>query len=82
MFWGGRLHGSYRLRGGVNPSIRISARVVPGNAHLVVASKSHLNAETFTFIDKLGSTELVQAGSSLKFCKIAEGRTDVYQRFA
>jgi 3'(2'), 5'-bisphosphate nucleotidase len=55
---------------------------VTGRAYRVVASKSHLNVETSAFIDKLGSTELVQAGSSLKFCKIAEGRADVYPRLA
>ena len=47
----------------------------------VVASKSHLNAETQAFINAIeGPTELVQAGSSLKFLKIAEGLADVYPR--
>ena len=47
----------------------------------VVASKSHLNAETQAFIDAIeGPTELVQAGSSLKFLKIAEGLADIYPR--
>lgn len=48
----------------------------------VVASKSHLNDETRAFIDKLGHVELVQAGSSLKFCRIAENQADVYPRLA
>ena len=47
----------------------------------VVASKSHLNEETRAFIDAIeGETELVQAGSSLKFLKIAEGLADIYPR--
>ena len=46
----------------------------------VVASKNHLNPETRAFIDKLGEHELVQAGSSLKFCRIAEGHADIYPR--
>ena len=62
--------------------IRVSARVLGEQAYRVVASKSHLNPETSAFINQLGSTELVQAGSSLKFCKIAEGRADVYPRLA
>lgn len=87
MFWGGRLYGSHRLSGGkatptIASPIRVSAPVVSVKAYRVVASKSHLNAETSAFIDKLGSTELIQAGSSLKFCKIAEGRADVYPRLA
>ena len=87
MFWGGRLYGSHRLSAGkstptIASLIRVSAPVVSGKAYRVVASKSHLNAQTSVFIDNLGSTELVQAGSSLKFCKIAEGRADVYPRLA
>ncbi|KEF31628.1 3'(2'),5'-bisphosphate nucleotidase [Marinobacter nitratireducens] len=46
----------------------------------VVASKNHLNEETKAFIAKLGDHELVQAGSSLKFCRVAEGHADIYPR--
>jgi 3'(2'), 5'-bisphosphate nucleotidase len=49
----------------------------------VVASKSHLNKETQAFIDSIGGEiELVQAGSSLKFLKIATGEADIYPRLA
>lgn len=46
----------------------------------VVASKSHLDEQTQAFITSLGATELVRAGSSLKFCRIAEGAADIYPR--
>ncbi|WP_376747735.1 MULTISPECIES: 3'(2'),5'-bisphosphate nucleotidase CysQ family protein [Pseudomonas] len=46
----------------------------------VVASKSHLNEETQAFIERLGSVSLIQAGSSLKFCRVAEGVADIYPR--
>jgi 3'(2'), 5'-bisphosphate nucleotidase len=82
MFWGGRAYGSYRLSQDKVEPIRVSAQVLQGKAYRVVASKSHLNPETSAFIDQLGSTELVQVGSSLKFCAIAEGRADVYPRLA
>jgi 3'(2'), 5'-bisphosphate nucleotidase len=49
----------------------------------VVASKSHLNDETRSFIDGIkGEVQLVQAGSSLKFLKIAVGEADIYPRLA
>ncbi|NBR26663.1 MAG: 3'(2'),5'-bisphosphate nucleotidase CysQ, partial [Micrococcales bacterium] len=48
----------------------------------VVASKSHFNDLTQSFIDRLGPVSLIQAGSSLKFCRIAEGTADVYPRLA
>ena len=49
----------------------------------VVASKSHLNEGTKKFINDIkGKVELIQAGSSLKFIKIAEGLADIYPRLA
>ena len=48
----------------------------------VVASRSHLNQETKDFIDSLHDAELVTAGSSLKFMLLAEGKADVYPRYA
>ena len=52
----------------------------------VVASKSHLSAETQAFIDKLSekteSIEQVSKGSSLKLCMVAEGSADIYPRMA
>ena len=48
----------------------------------VVASKSHLNAATREFIARFSNTDLVQAGSSLKFCRVAEGNADIYPRLA
>lgn len=53
---------------------------------VVVASRSHLNAETEHFIDemkkKYTEVQAVSKGSSLKLCLIAEGKADVYPRFA
>lgn len=48
----------------------------------VVASRSHMNEETETFIRKFDSPELITAGSSLKFMLLASGAADVYPRFA
>ena len=49
----------------------------------VVASKSHLNPETEAFIATIETPVLlIQAGSSLKFLRIAEGAADLYPRLA
>ncbi len=48
----------------------------------VVASRSHMNDETQRFIDSLNQPVLVSKGSSLKFMLLAEGKADVYPRFA
>lgn len=53
---------------------------------VVVASRSHLSAETESYIEKLRnihhSIEMISSGSSLKICLVAEGKADVYPRFA
>lgn len=48
----------------------------------VVASRSHMNEETQAFINSLTNPELVSKGSSLKFLLLAEGKADLYPRFA
>jgi 3'(2'), 5'-bisphosphate nucleotidase len=46
-----------------------------------VASRSHSDAATEEFLSGLGVAERRSAGSSLKFCLVAEGEADVYPRF-
>ena len=59
---------------------------IPSRPYTVVASRSHLNEETDMFITVLRKTHsglsLVSTGSSLKFCLLAEGKADIYPRFA
>ena len=54
--------------------------------YVVVASSSHATPETTAFIDDLRrdhkDLELVSIGSSLKLCLVAEGKADIYPRFA
>lgn len=80
-YWGGPDIGAFRTMGLESTPIRIGVGGVAGVCR-VVASKSHLNADTQAFIDHLGTVELLQAGSSLKFCRVAEGRADIYPRLA
>ncbi len=49
---------------------------------IVVASRSHMSPETEQFIAALKSPTLVSKGSSLKFLLVAEGKADLYPRFA
>ncbi|PTL37917.1 3'(2'),5'-bisphosphate nucleotidase CysQ [Alkalicoccus saliphilus] len=51
----------------------------------IAASRSHLSAETETFIsqkEKFHTVDFVSRGSSLKFCLTAEGKADYYPRYA
>ena len=82
LFWGGQAFGSFRQEQSGTVPLRVSPPVHPGHLLRAVVSRSHLNAETSAFITKLGSVALIRAGSSLKFCRIAEGKADVYPRLA
>ena len=46
----------------------------------VFASRSHLSPETRDFIGQFAVAEMISAGSSLKFCKLAAGEADLYPR--
>jgi 3'(2'), 5'-bisphosphate nucleotidase len=88
--------GSYRLtqEGALPHSITLAqlmaeAKRLPltisGNGIKILASRSHGNAETDDFIDQLRkeypNLDLVNAGSSYKFCLLAEGSATHYPRF-
>jgi 3'(2'), 5'-bisphosphate nucleotidase len=47
----------------------------------IAASRSHLDERTAAAMRRMGEVETQGLGSSLKFCRIAEGRMDVYPRF-
>ena len=69
----------------INESIKLP-KIDKTRNYTVVASRSHLSTETQLFIDKLKQThteiDIISKGSSLKLCMIAEGKADIYPRFA
>ena len=58
----------------------IEARSSTSSALRVVASRSHMSDETRRYLEAFDVMELVAIGSSLKFCKVAEGEADLYPR--
>ena len=77
-FWGVKGECAHkRDRTGRIHRIRVAE---PQATKRVVASKNHMNDETRAFIKALGAHKTIQAGSSLKFCRIAEGHADIYPR--
>ena len=83
VFYAAEGHGAFVKRNGV--AVSLPRRPTP-NLHQpglrIVASRSHMSPETETFIGRLMAPELVSAGSSLKFMLLAEGKADVYPRYA
>jgi 3'(2'), 5'-bisphosphate nucleotidase len=60
----------------------IAARTPPEDGVIVLASRSHdTSADIDAFLNDINVAERRAVGSSLKFCRIAEGAADLYPRF-
>jgi 3'(2'), 5'-bisphosphate nucleotidase len=64
------------------PPIQIHTRPRPTSEAVVMVSRSHLEARTKSYVDGLPGAKLIQSGSSIKFCRLAEGSADLYPRLA
>ncbi len=53
-----------------------------GRDAIALVSRSHLDPQTERFLAGIPGTKQVACGSSLKFCKLAEGSADIYPRLA
>ena len=80
ILWAGAAgHGAFRQRpGDAREPIAVRRAAMPPT---VVVSHSHLDDDTKRYLTTLGLVELEPAGSSLKFCRLAEGSADVYPRY-
>ena len=68
-----------RTRGSDAPQ-PVAARTAPAEGVTVMVSRSHLSPETEDFLKDFPVGERKDAGSSLKFCRLAEGAADLYPR--
>lgn len=79
LYYGCAGQGAFRQVGNEEPEkIRVSS--YQGEKPRVVTSRSHTGAAVKEFISRLGDAEVIDMGSSLKFCLVAEGAADVYPR--
>jgi len=69
------------LRTGDGEDVPLAVRQPAPRPLRVAASRSHLDPRSAALLDRMGSIERLGLGSSLKFCRIAEGRVDLYPRF-
>ena len=71
--------GAFRRDGDIDAGIHVRTPASPPLR--IAASRSHRDARTQALLDALTGSEAVACGSSLKFCRIAEGELDLYPRF-
>ena len=85
VYFASKGHGAFKQQA-PQPATAISVRQVPeeqGAKHYkVVASRRHGVEQVAELCKKMPHYELVNRGSSLKMCQIAEGSADLYPRLA
>lgn len=95
LYWGDNMNGAYKAtiaqiiqmdyQSLIHEATKLPIASESGVIN-IVASRSHLDPETKQTINQLESkypnVKCVNAGSSLKFCYIAEGKANLYFRFS
>lgn len=94
LYWGIVGEGAWKAEN-ITPGMSVSeamaaavkiSPVAKNDPYKVVGSRSHSTPETEAFIEELRQqhqqVEFVSMGSSLKICLVAEGKAQVYPRFA
>ena len=68
----------------INRSVKLPLSRRPASQFTIVGSRSHVTPEQESFVEKKrqehGDLKFISAGSSNKFCIVAEGKADMYPR--
>jgi 3'(2'), 5'-bisphosphate nucleotidase len=80
LYWAAKGEGAWREEKGGRPERIYSTTPEPGTPLTIVESLSHPSPELEEYLKTIPVARRVKAGSSLKFCWVAEGRADVYPR--
>jgi 3'(2'), 5'-bisphosphate nucleotidase len=80
LYWAVKGEGAWREEGEDRVERIYSSAPAPGTPLTVVESLSHPSPELEEYLQTIPVARRVKAGSSLKFCWVAEGRADLYPR--
>jgi len=87
LFFSKKNNGSYKIYtknnlGTFKNSEKISVKYTNKEKIRVIGSRSHSNITFDNWVkNKFTNYKIIERGSSLKFCEIAEGKADIYPRF-
>ena len=79
-YWGSQASGSFYSTE-KNDAERINVADNHKNPIRLVTSRSHPSEMLNSLLEKLVDYEIIEVGSSIKFCLIASGQADLYPRF-
>ena len=80
LYYGARGEGAFRRQGAAEPE-PIATREPQGAGLVGIGSRNHAAPGTAERNVALGIVDYLPSGSSLKFCRLAEGAADVYPRW-
>jgi 3'(2'), 5'-bisphosphate nucleotidase len=80
LYWAQKGEGAWRENKGGSAERIYSTAPAPGTPLTVVESLSHPSPELEEYLQTIPVARRVKAGSSLKFCWVADGRADIYPR--
>jgi 3'(2'), 5'-bisphosphate nucleotidase len=80
LYWAVKGEGAWREGNGGSAERIYSSAPAAGTPLTVVESLSHPSPELEEYLQSIPVGRRVKAGSSLKFCWVAEGRADIYPR--
>jgi len=79
IYWGSKL-GTFLLKRNNSPQ-KIAIQKSKLTKPRIICSRSHKSEELEFYLRSIGKHQIIHAGSSLKFCSIALGESDIYPRF-
>ena len=79
-YWGSKVNGSF-YSNEKDDAERINVADNHQNPIRLVVSRSHPSEMLNSLLEKLVDYEIIEVGSSIKFCHIASGGADLYPRF-
>ena len=79
IYWGLENDGSYYQKN-IHEKKRIQVSEINNRTLRIITSRSHENKLPHSFLDQMDNVEIINKGSSLKFCLIASGEADIYPR--
>lgn len=80
IFWADGNNGSHSINAD-GKSIRMNVKKDMEGSIKIAASRSHYNNKLDSILAELEDYELINVGSSIKFCLVASGEADIYIRF-
>ena len=83
MYYASKEIGAFRREGGSDPKKIEHTPYEKGTPARIMVSRSHRGSDTKEKLAEMGIevSEEIPSGSSLKFCRVAEGVADLYPRF-